>query len=190
MAILELLGKEVMVSIGMSLADRAQAVSDAMTTMVTAINAAPLTDDDKRIFRLTNAVVVFDQELWRGQRISRSFMDQQARTFHWQVDEFLATSHTPETRASYYFHDCVHLDQYSRTGRAAKDLDEEVEREEEAVELQIAASRRLGCGQYFIDYLSGYEGHPDQIAERVKAGVLLAANKHCAKAGLPATFEA
>lgn len=189
MAILDLLGKEVMFSIGLSLADRAQAVSDAMTAMVAAINAAPLTDDDKRIFKLTNAVVVFDEELWHGQRISRSFMDQHARTFHWQVEEFLAPTHTPETRASYYFHDSVHLDQFDRTGREARDVDEEIGREEEAVELQIAASRRLGCGDYFIDYLTGYEGHPDQIAERVRAGVMLAANKHCAKAGLPETFE-
>jgi hypothetical protein len=189
MANIALLGKDVAFSVTPSLAVEAGGIVTDFQDMVSAINAAVLSDDDKRIFLLTDAVVFFDREIWQGEDISRSFMDQDQRTFNWQSDEFLSPNHTPLTRASYYFHDCVHLDQFDRTGRQARDETEEVAREIEAVVRQIEVSRALGVGQYFIDYLISYEADPIQIASRVDSGVVLAANRTCRKAGMPEVFE-
>lgn len=193
MAAIELLGKDIDFEIEPELAPRADEITSAFTAMVERINASEdLTQDDRRIFRLADGVLFFDVEKWRGRTLSRSFMDQQERIFNWQVDEFLSPNHLPETRASYYFHDCVHLDQYDQAGHhEARNEKEEVRREVEACGRQMTASEALGCGQYFLDYLGTYEADPVRIAERVRSGIQLAAlRRPCRKAGLPQAFEA
>lgn len=136
-----------------------------------AINGCPdWTADQRAAFDGMTKIVFFRGAVTVGDyELKRPGCDEANAVFYWEVGEFLKVDHAG-VRANTFFHDCWHVVQF-KAGGYAKDLDERVAREVEAIDRQIAVAQALMCYPADIDYLKGFENNPDGIRERLAFGV-------------------
>lgn len=146
------------------------ALRGELAAMAAAVNAVAWAPPLADAFAAMRAITVFVGAVPFGQAmLQRPFTDQATADFYWQADEF-AQEWTPAYRATYFLHDCWHVIQYQRDGGSAKTVDEMVQREVEAVDMQIAAARNLACDDQFINFLTNYRNNDAAIRERLQSG--------------------
>ena len=188
MFVITVLGKQVPCLFDSSITDQAKlhgAASDVVE-MANRINAATWSDAQRQAFLGTDRIVFFEKVTWHGAAMTRPFMDQEAATFYWEIDEFLTDGIDGPRRPTFFFHDCWHLAQYRAKGGPAKDLKDEVDREVDATDRQIECATVLGCDKPFLDYLTAYRNDRGAIETRIGAGYEVGAkSKDCCKVQAP-----
>jgi hypothetical protein len=106
-----------------------------------------------------------------GYLMDRPCCDQDDAVFYWEAEEFLRNTDA-DVRANTFFHDCWHVVQFRREGnRFAEGQAEQVAREVDAIEQQIAVARTLGCSDYEIGFLEAFMNDEHAIGVRLAEGV-------------------
>ena len=187
MFVITVLGKQLPCLFDSSITDQAKlhgAASDVVE-MANRINAGQWSQAQTNAFLGTDRIVFFETVMWHGAAMTRPFMDQEAATFYWEIDEFLTDGVDGPRRPTFFFHDCWHLAQYRKLGGPAKNLTDEVDREVDATDRQIECATVLGCDQPFLDYLTAYRNDRAAIEARIGAGYEPGAKKQdCCKVAL------
>ncbi len=93
----------------------------------------------------------------------RSSCDVARGVFYWSIREF-AGQPDPKVRANMLFHDGWHVVQHLRDGGYPKSEAEQVEREIDAIDRQVAVARRLGCEEHKVLFLEDFGA--DRRADR------------------------
>src|SRR4029079_11515817 len=81
------------------------------------------------------------QVMVNGYPMDRPCCDQDDAVFYWEAEEFMRNTDA-DVRANTFFHDCWHVVQFRRDGYATEEP-EQVAREVDAIEQQIAVGRTL-----------------------------------------------
>lgn len=128
-------------------------------------------DDEREAFGALRGVVFFSGEIEvNGWRLSRPGCDEDDGVFYWEAEEFLANTDA-DVRANTLFHDCWHIVQFQREGGFARDADERLRREVDAIGRQIDVARKLGCVEREIAHLQAYLDQHPMIVARLQEGV-------------------
>lgn len=171
--ILEILGKEVPLELDLTDAAAVRPQVTAMfENMVGCINALSdeWTDEEADVFRLTNKLVIFRKNQYRGTPMSRSYMAQQERIFYWTYQEFVQWEPGPR-RPTAYYHDAWHVRQFETLGAPPNDPEVLIDREQDAMAQQLGIATKLGCDQVLIDDLTRYANSREAIRRRLTEGV-------------------
>jgi hypothetical protein len=103
--------------------------------------------------------------------MDRPCCDQDDAVFYWEAEEFMRNTDA-DVRANTFFHDCWHVVQFRRAGnRFAQGQVEQVAREVDAIEQQIAVARTLGCDDREIGFLEDFRDDQRRIVARLDEGV-------------------
>jgi hypothetical protein len=134
------------------------------------INRTSWTDAQRSAFDGMTRIVFFRGTVEvAGYALSRPGCDEAEAVFYWEVGEFLANT-DPGVRANTFFHDCWHVVQFKANG-FAKDLDERVAREVDAINRQIEVAQAMNVYADDISFLRNFEDHPELIRARLAYGV-------------------
>jgi hypothetical protein len=171
----EILGK----SIPMSFAegqmiddDKRERLERGVEAMAALINSIAWPDDYANAYRSMKGVVFFDQPvLVNGYMMDRPCCDEDDAVFYWEIQEFLSYDDA-DVHASTFFHDCWHVIQFRAAGDMfARDEDERLEREVDAVRHQIGVAHMLGCSEHEIGHLVKFSQDHATILARLDEGV-------------------
>jgi hypothetical protein len=120
---------------------------------------------------MTRIVFFAGKVMVDGYLMDRPCCDQDDAVFYWEAEEFLRNTDA-DVRANTFFHDCWHVVQFRRAGnRFAQGQAEQVAREVDAIEQQIAVARALGCSDYEIGFLEDFMNDQQRIEVRLAEGV-------------------
>ncbi|MET0241757.1 MAG: hypothetical protein ABW184_17840 [Sphingobium sp.] len=175
MGTVNILGAAVTVSFadGQDISDEMKAtLRYGIDQMADLINSRVWTTAYADAFRIMRKIIFFDQPVivntWL---LDRPGCDEDDAHFYWEIEEFLRNTDA-DVRANTYFHDCWHVVQYRRAGnRFARDEQERVDREVDAIDQQIAVASLIGCSQPEIEFLRDFRDDQGVIIARLKEGI-------------------
>lgn len=128
--------------------------------------------DEREAFEGINKIVFFEGKVVVDTHLmDRPNVDQDDAIFYWEAEEFNRNTDA-DVRANTFFHDCWHVVQFKRAGNkyALGDV-EPVEREVDAINMQIAVAEKLGNSEQEIKHLKDFRDDQDAIRRRLKEGV-------------------
>jgi len=140
---------------------------------VTLINSTieALSPDERAAFRAIRKIVFFSGEIVvNGWKLTRPGCDEDDAIFYWEAEEFMRNTDA-DVRANTLFHDCWHVIQFQREGDFARDDNERVVREVDAISRQIRVAKKLGCSDAEIAHLQKYIDDNPLIVARLGEGV-------------------
>ena len=115
-------------------------------------------------------IVFFAGQVMNGDYLmDRPFCDLDDAQFWWEAEEFMRNTNA-DVRANTFFHDCWHVVQFKAGGYAYEEH-EQVWREVDAIDHQIAVARTLGCDADEIGHLENFQGDQQLIIARLDEGV-------------------
>lgn len=123
-------------------------------------------------FKGMKKIVFFEGKVKvNGHLIDRPGVDEDDAIFYWEASEFTANTDA-DVRANTFFHDCWHVVQFKAKGnKFAKDQKEQVAREVDAINQQIAVARILGNDAREIKFLEDFRDDQARIKARLDEGV-------------------
>lgn len=169
----QILGQTVKLEIELPDADDHRTeIETRFQSMAMAINRAKdaFSPDQAKTFELTRTLTIFRSKTFRGRHISRSFMDQRERNFHWTLGEYLAWDPEPR-RSTAYFHDAWHVRQFLSLGEPPNDEEILIDREVDAMAQQLEVARLMNADQAMIDFLKAFADDRERIRERLRSGI-------------------
>ena len=148
-----------------------ETLEEVFATMAADINrfADRWTGAQADTFRLTQQLTIFRSITYKGHTLTRSFMAQEERDFHWTIDEFKAWEPSLR-RPTAYFHDAWHVHQFINEGPAPNKDKILIDREQEAMVQQLDVASRMGCDTSMIEWLTGYANDRERIRARLAEG--------------------
>lgn len=146
-------------------------LEEIFATMAADINcfAGQWTAEQADTFSLTRQLTIFRQITYKGHSLTRSFMAQEERDFHWTIDEFKAWEPSLR-RPTAYFHDAWHVHQFINYGPAPNNDKVLIDREQDAMVQQLDVASRMGCDESMIEWLNGYANDRERIRARLAEG--------------------
>jgi len=158
------------------------AITKAVNAMAAAINATDWKGRPAyvRAFRGVKGIVFFEGVVnVNGFDMDRPCMDEDDAVFYWESSEFTRNP-DPRTQAQTFFHDCWHVVQFKRQGGFAKNEQDRVDREVDAIDHQIEAATLLGCDPSVMTFLADFRDGQGNIQMRLAEGVKMQHNKDTA----------
>ena len=157
---------------GSSLALDAELLLAAASKMAALINAkaSEWTPIQKMAFEQIGRIIFFDGKVVvNGFVMDRPCCDEDDAVFYWEAVEFYANT-DPDVHANTFFHECWHVMQFKDRG-FARDDEDAIDREVEAIDRQIEVARTLGNSAWEIEFLERYKADRDAIGDRIDEGV-------------------
>lgn len=154
----------------------ASALLQGLREAVTLINSKleDYSPDEREAFRAMKRIVFFSGEIVvNSWKLSRPGCDEDDAIFYWEMEEFMRNTDA-DVRANTFFHDCWHVIQFQREGDFARDANERVVREVDAIARQIRVAKKLGCSDAEIAHLQKYIDDNPLIVARLNEGVRMA----------------
>jgi len=147
------------------------AILEKLGEMAALIDSKAWPDQYADAFRIMNKIVFFEGMIEvDGHEVERPGCDQDDAVFYWEAVEFMANTDA-DVRANTFFHDCWHVVQFKRIGDFARTPDDQVAREIDAIDRQIAVAQKLGCDEREIQFLRDFRADQDRIVARLAEGV-------------------
>lgn len=148
-----------------------EALMEGLVKVADLINDTTWNEEQRQAFLSLQKVVFFEGVIpVNGYDLDRPCCDEDDRTFYWEANEFTANP-DPKVRAHTLFHDCFHIVQYWRNETFAKDDQERIEREVEAIEKQIEVAEHLEAHPSYIQFLVNFKGSQEALDSRFAEGV-------------------
>jgi hypothetical protein len=139
--------------------------------MAALINSKAWSDSYADAFRIMNKIVFFEGTIVvDGHEIERPGCDQDDAIFYWRAKEFTDNLQN-DVHGNTFFHDCWHVVQFRAAGDYARGEEEQVAREVDAIDQQIAVGENLGNDQNELDYLRGFRADQQRIKDRLREGI-------------------
>jgi hypothetical protein len=151
--------------------DRAVLLAGLEDAMALVNRTAGWTAEERAAFEGMKKIVFFQGQVTvNGWPLSRPGCDQDDAIFYWEAVEFMANTDA-DVRANTFFHDCWHVVQFKRIGDFARTPGDQVAREIDAIDRQIAVARKLGCDEREIQFLRDFRADQGRIVARLAEGV-------------------
>ncbi len=172
--IIFLVGKDAMIEMDQP------AIVEAANAMAKAINTVDWKSAHGAYvdaFRGVKGIVFFEGVVnVNGYDMDRPCMDEDDAIFYWESSEFTKNP-DPRAQAQTFFHDCWHVVQFKRMGGFAKDEQDRVDREVDAIDHQIEVATLLGCDPVVMTFLADFRDGQGNIQKRLAEGVKMQHNK-------------
>ena len=147
------------------------AILEKLGEMAALIDSKAWPDQYADAFRIMNKIVFFEGMIEvDGHEVERPGCDQDDAIFYWRSKEFTDNPQN-DVHGNTFFHDCWHVVQFRAAGDYARGEDEQVAREIDAINQQIAVGEILGNDEYELGYLRGFRDDQQRIKDRLREGI-------------------
>jgi len=147
------------------------AILEKLEEMAALIDSKAWPDQYADAFRIMNKIVFFEGMIEvDGHEVERPGCDQDDAIFYWRSKEFTDNPQN-DVHGNTFFHDCWHVVQFRAAGDYARGEDEQVAREIDAINQQIAVGEILGNDEYELGYLRGFRDDQQRIKDRLREGI-------------------